>query len=97
MAQSHKRNGIINNTYNRNNMKPIDFKGSNIVFAKDQPEYLPLPAWKSEDGQVVSCWKLSWKERIKLLFTGKMFFMVMTFNKPLQPQLPSVDNPLIFE
>lgn len=25
-------------------MRPIEFKGQNIIFAKDQPEYLPLPA-----------------------------------------------------
>ncbi len=78
-------------------MKPIKFKGSNIVFAKDQPEYLPLPAFRSEDGQVVSCWQLTWKERFKLLWTGKLFLMIATFNKPLQPQVPLVDNPLIFE
>ena len=25
-------------------MKPVEFKHQNIVFAKDQPEYQPLPA-----------------------------------------------------
>ena len=53
-------------------MKPIEFKHQNIVFAKDQPEYQPLPALKfeSSNGEVVSCWKLSFKERIKIVFTG---------------------------
>lgn len=27
-------------------MKPIEFPGVNVVFAKDQPEYMPLPAMK---------------------------------------------------
>jgi hypothetical protein len=27
-------------------MKPIEFKGQNTVYAKDQKEYLPLPAFK---------------------------------------------------
>ena len=25
-------------------MKPVEFKHQNVVFAKDQPEYQPLPA-----------------------------------------------------
>ena len=27
-------------------MKPVEFPGVNVVFAKDQPEYVPLPAMK---------------------------------------------------
>lgn len=76
-------------------MKPVKFKGYNVVYAKNQPEYLPLPAHKSEDGQVTSCWSMTWKERLKVLFTGKVYWMVMTFNKPLQPQVPLVDNPIV--
>jgi hypothetical protein len=77
-------------------MKPVKFKGSNIVFAEGQKEYLPLPAFKEDDqyGRVVSCWKLSMKERIKMLFMGRVYLSVLTFNNPLQPQLPSVDNPV---
>ena len=77
-------------------MRPIEFKGSNTIFAKDQPEYLPLPAYKSnnKEGEVTSCWKLSLKERFKVLLRGRMYFSVWTFNKKLQPQRPSVDNPV---
>jgi len=77
-------------------MKPIEFEGSNCVFAKDQTEYLPLPAFKnnSEVGEVVSCWQLTWIERLKVLLRGRFYFSVWTFNKPLQPQRPFVDNPL---
>lgn len=68
-------------------MKPINFKESNIVFAKDQPEYNPLPAYKedSPNGEVVSCWKLSFSERIRMLFKGELWVSFMTFNKPLTP------------
>lgn len=76
-------------------MKPIAFPGHNCVFAKDQPEYLPLPVFKTENGTVVSCWQLTLKERLKILFTGKMWFTMLTFNKPLQPQRPSVDSPFL--
>ncbi len=74
-------------------MKPISFKEQNCIIAKNQKEYLPLPAWKSKDGVVVSCWKLSFIERIKLLFTGRLWFKILTANKPLQPQRPLIDYP----
>lgn len=75
-------------------MKPIEFPEQNIVFAKDQPEYLPLPAHKadSQQGEVISCWQLSFKERIKILFTGKLWISLMTFNKPLTPMLPTTNK-----
>ncbi len=34
-------------------MKPIEFEEQNCIYAKDQPEYLPLPAHKTEDGRVM--------------------------------------------
>lgn len=46
-------------------MIPCEFPGSNAIIAKDQPEYLPLPCFISGDGQVISCWKLSFRERLK--------------------------------
>jgi len=68
-------------------MKPIEFKEQNVIYAKDQPEYLPLPAFKNDSsyGEVISCWKLSFKERIILLFTGKLWVNLLSFNKPLTP------------
>ena len=75
-------------------MKPIDFKGRNRVFAKDQPEYGQLPAHKTHGGLVTSCWKMSFKERLKVLMTGEVWLQLLTFNQPLQPQLLSVDSPV---
>lgn len=68
-------------------MKPIEFKGQNVVFAKDQPEYHPLPAFRADtpQGEVVSCWQLTFMERLRILFTGKLWVSLMTFNKPLTP------------
>ena len=48
-------------------MRPTKFKEHNVIYAKNQAEYQQLPALKGEDGTVISCWKLSWKEKIKLL------------------------------
>jgi len=77
-------------------MKPIDFKGSNCNYAESQDEYLTLPAYKHGDdsGAVSSCWKFSILERIKILFTGKVYLTLLTFNKPLTPQLLQVYSPV---
>jgi predicted amidohydrolase len=68
-------------------MKPIEFPESNVVYAKDQPEYIPLPVFKADtpEGQCISCWELTFTERLRILFTGKLWVSLMTFNKPLTP------------
>jgi hypothetical protein len=68
-------------------MKPLEFKEQNIVFAKDQPEYMPLPGHKVNDerGEFIFCMGLSFTERLRLLFTGKLWCSLLTFNKPLTP------------
>lgn len=66
-------------------MKPIKFKGMNAVFAKDQPEYIPLPAKRTVDGIVTSCWKMGFFEWLKVIFTGRVYVSQMTFNDLLQP------------
>ncbi len=75
-------------------MKPVEFKHQNVVFAKDQPEYQPLPALKidSPQGEVVSCWQMTFKERIKVFVTGKIWLSLMSFNKPLTPSFMSVNR-----
>lgn len=75
-------------------MKPTKFKEQNCTFAENQPEYLPLPAHKvdSPQGEVISCWKLSFRERIKILFTGEMWVCLMMFGKPLTPSFFTVNK-----
>lgn len=68
-------------------MKPVEFPEVNVTYAKDQPEYMPLPVYRkpSPEGDCVSCWKLSFIERVRVLFTGKVWLSLWTFNKPLTP------------
>lgn len=79
-------------------MKPVEFKHQNIIFAKDQPQYQPLPALKIEspEGQIISCWKLSFKERIQVLFSGRIWSSLMTFNNPLTPSYLAVNRKEIY-
>lgn len=67
-------------------MTPKSFTGQNVVYAKDQPEYLPLPAHKSDDGCVTTCWRLTLLGRFRVLLTGEIWLQTLTFNAPLQPQ-----------
>ena len=75
-------------------MQIVKFDGCNITYGKDQPEYLPLPACKTEEGDVTSCWKMNLKERLRVLFTGRVYVSLLTFNRPLQPQRVSVHKPI---
>lgn len=78
-------------------MNPVKFKGYNTVYAKDQPEYRQLPVHRTKDGDVTSCWKLTIRERIAIMFGKNICISVLTFNQPLQPILPYVGKPDIEE
>jgi hypothetical protein len=73
-------------------MKPIKFDYANATFTKNDPNYMPLPAWT--DGiQVVSGWSLSWRERCQVFRTGVLWIRQQTFGRPLQPLRPQALNP----
>lgn len=77
-------------------MKPITFPQSNVVYAKDQPEYLPLPAYRDE-AQTISLWRLSWRERLTVLVRGRLWLRQMNFGRSLQPQRIQVESPFAVE
>lgn len=77
-------------------MKLIEFPEQTVVIAKDQPEYMPLPAYsykQDPQGRIVCCWELSWRERFAVLFGAKIWHHVLTFRQSLQPQLLSLEKP----
>lgn len=75
-------------------MKPIEFPEQTIVWAKDQPPYLPLPAY-SDERETISCWRLSFGERLRLLFTGRLWLRQLNFGSALQSQAPSTICPFL--
>lgn len=75
-------------------MTPIEFRHQNIVIAKDQPPYLPLPAFVN-DRETISLWRLTWRERVRVLLTGRLWLRQMNFGRALQPQAPCVESPFL--
>ncbi len=78
-------------------MKFINFKEVNVEIAKNQDNYITLPSYKANDSQgtIIFCAKFNWKERIKLLFTGKLWVSKLTFGNPLQPISLRTDFPFL--
>ncbi len=56
-----------------------------IVFAKDQPQYQPLPALIFTDGKVLTEWQPTEDERARIAAGENIRLWVWTFNQPLQP------------
>lgn len=71
------------------------FPEVNCVYGADQPEYRPLPCVKCGDerGTILFCWKLSLRDRLRVLLRGELWYQVLTFKAPLQPQNLSTDKP----
>lgn len=76
-------------------MELIPFPEQTTTYAKDQPQYRLLPAhrFNDDEGRIACCWSLSWRERLHVLFTGKIWHQILTFDKPLQPQKLTVEKP----
>ena len=71
-------------------MEPVPFKQTNRNWGG--AGYLDLPAYTNDTG-TISCWKLSWYERCKLLLTGRLWLRQMNLGQALQPQCPQVESP----
>ena len=68
-------------------MTPKGFKEQNVVLENKQSKYLPLSAFKNNSlqGDVITCWNLSFKERLRILFKGEIWLHVLTFNNSFPP------------
>lgn len=73
-------------------MKPLEFPQQTVVWAKNQPEYLPLPAFTNER-ETITLWGLTWRERFRILFTGRLWLRQVNLGRPLQAQLPTTESP----
>jgi len=70
------------------------FEHLEIVLAKNQPEFDPLPALPVDDAQkVITRWRFSWRERLQVLFRGDLYLWIWTFQRPVQPVALEVIRP----
>lgn len=79
-------------------MNPIEFVEQTVIMGANQPEYSPLPTHLNRndpEGRLTFCWRFTWRERLKLLWTGKLWHQVLTFGSPLQPQLLILEKPYL--
>lgn len=75
-------------------MTPVEFPEQTMIWAKNQPPYLPLPAYM-DNRETISCWRLTWQERFTVLFSGRLWLRQHNFMQRLQPQQISVESPFI--
>lgn len=70
-----------------------------VILAKDQPQYIPLPALisGSEGGMVTTRWKLSWRERLRVLWSGNLWLQMLCFHKPVTPVKLLTEQPNVEE
>lgn len=62
-----------------------EFQPAEVVYAKDQLEYMPLPVLRSPRGVVMSRWTLTPEEREAVASGADILLCCHTFNTPLQP------------
>lgn len=63
-----------------------------VNFGKGQDEYSALPARIDPQGVAITCWELTWKERLKILFGKPIYLLVLTFNSKLQPVIIGISG-----
>lgn len=74
-------------------LKPADrpvidgLEAEEVVYAKDQPQYMPLRTLQSRDQErrVLSRWALTPSQRQAILDGSDIYLELMTFGSPLQP------------
>jgi hypothetical protein len=68
-----------------------------VVIAENQPQYLPLPALVSRHaaGMVTTRWRLTWRERLRVLLSGDIWLQMMCFQKPITPVKLLAEQPAV--
>jgi hypothetical protein len=59
----------------------------------DRVESMKDKTVTEDKGIVVTLWKFTWRERLKIALAGRLYLTVATFNQPLQPVQITMDKP----
>lgn len=75
-------------------MKPTDFPESNFTFTRPssmtEEECGDLQVYR-DPAVIISCWQLTWRERLRLLFTGRLWLWIMGQGMP--PVCMTISSP----
>lgn len=71
------------------------FKACNVIIAEHQDEYQSLPAVLTEDGKVITKWRLTWRERLYIALTGHFYWAQWKGDGKLQPVYPEICCPSV--
>jgi len=81
-------------------MKPTPFPESNgtlsggpAVNYGTEDDVVDLPVHRG-NGQIISCWRLSWRDRLRLLVGGRVWLHVLT-ERTHAPVLVAAESPFI--
>jgi hypothetical protein len=75
-------------------MEPVSpvvngMESEELIYAKDQPQYTPLPCLKSHKpdgtGSILTRWTFTEEERKAIAAGADLFVRVLTYQQPLQP------------
>ena len=76
-------------------MKALEFKEQNLVYAKGQPQYLPLPCHRQADGTATFGFELDFTELIKITRSKEIHLTILAFFTPIQPMRISINKPAL--
>jgi hypothetical protein len=59
-------------------VRPVTFpeQNSTLHAPENDTSILPLPVW-TDGRSVISCWKMTWKERFTSFFSGRVWLVVL--------------------
>src|SRR5689334_6353919 len=92
----------VDHNFNFSYLSPADravidaFEAHEVVYAKEQPEYIPLRTLRGNTREVpvLSRWTLTPEQRKAVADGADIFLQLLTFGNPLQPIVMAVsDNP----
>lgn len=78
-------------------VQPIPFEKQNVVIAKDQHPYLPLPGQMFGDAQgtLLTSWEVTDEDLEEIIRTRRVWVTTLTMGHPLQPFRLSSDEPVL--
>lgn len=80
-------------------MKPVSpiipgLEEEEIVIAKDQEEYKPLPALKVADGYILTRWEFTEKDIENIQKTNSLYLYMLVGDGPVTPILLQTEHPI---